>query len=100
MKTIQLALRSILSFRTYSGINLLGLALCLACVITIFRYVYGEFSVDRFNKKIDRIYVTTRDVATDPGRVFYEGVRSSDRQKKLLTNLRSIREWKDFLILY
>jgi len=56
---IRLAIRSILSFRMYSGVNLLGLALSLACVITIFRYVYGEITVDRFNDNLDRMYVTT-----------------------------------------
>jgi len=61
MKIIRLALRSILSFRTYSGINLIGLALSLACFITIFRYVYGEFMVDRFNKNLDRMYVTVHE---------------------------------------
>ena len=71
MKIIKLAFRSILSFRTYSGINLLGLALSLACVITIFRYVYGEFSVDRFNKKIDRIFLTTQERNTNPGTIIF-----------------------------
>ena len=74
MKIIKLALRSILSFRTYSGINLLGLALSLACVITIFRYVYGEFSVDRFNKNLDRIYLTTLEVRERPGEAGFDGV--------------------------
>jgi len=64
MKIIKLAIRSILHFKTYSGINILGMALSLACVITIFRYVYGEFTVDRFNKNLDRIFVTTREAGT------------------------------------
>ena len=61
MKVIKLALRSILHFRMYSGINMLGMALSLACVIIIFRYVHGELTVDRFNEKLDRIYVTTHE---------------------------------------
>jgi len=61
MKIIKLAIRSILSLRTYSGINLIGLALSLACVITIFRYVYGEFTVDRFNKNLNRIFLTMKE---------------------------------------
>ena len=69
MKIIKLAIRSILNFRTYSGINLLGLALSLACVITIFRYVYGEFTVDRFNKKLDRIFIATVEVSENPGEI-------------------------------
>ena len=82
LKIIKIAIRSILNFRTYSGINLLGLALSLACVITIFRYVYGEFTVDRFNKNIDRMYVTTRDISTNPGYIYYEGIKSSNWREK------------------
>ena len=74
MKVIKLAIRSILSFRMYSGVNLLGLALSLACVITIFRYVYGEFTVDHFNKKLDRVYVTTVDRGDNPGNSAFSGV--------------------------
>lgn len=58
MKTIRLALRSIFHFRLYSAVNVAGLALSLACVIIIFRYVYGELTVDRFNPDLDRLYVT------------------------------------------
>ena len=84
MKIIKLALRSILNFRTYSSINLLGLALSLACVITIFRYVYGELTVDRFNKNIDRIYVTTRETGTDPGNIEASGLFNMNREKSFL----------------
>ena len=81
MKTIQLALRSILHFRMYSSINLLGMALSLACVITIFRYVYGELTVDRFNEKIDRIFVTTQERSTNPGFVSFSGIASPNLQR-------------------
>ena len=83
MKIIKLAIRSILSFRTYSGINLLGLALSLACVIAIFRYVYGEFSVDRFNKNLDRIYLTMREVSTRPGEAVFNGVITLGRSQTI-----------------
>jgi hypothetical protein len=59
MKKLKLALRSLLYYKQYSVINILGLALSLACVIIIFRYVYGEFTVDRFNRNFERIFVTT-----------------------------------------
>ena len=78
MKIIRLAIRSILSFKMYSGINLLGLALSLACVFTIFRYVYGEFTVDRFNSKLDRMYVTMQEYSTKPGEAMYSGISNSE----------------------
>jgi len=80
MRIIKLALRSILSFRTYSGINLLGLALSLACVIVIFRYVYGEFTVDRFNHNLDRIYITTQEKSNNPGAVDFQGIENRNRE--------------------
>ena len=81
MKIIKLAIRSILNFRMYSGVNLLGLALSLACVIVIFRYVYGEFTVDRFNKKLNRIYVTTQEQSTKPGEAVFREISNRNREQ-------------------
>ena len=78
MKTIKLAIRSILHFRMYSGINMLGMALSLACVIIIFRYVYGELTVDWFNEKIDRVFVTTRELGENSGIVQFRGISLPD----------------------
>ena len=81
MKVIRLAIRSILHFRTYSMINLIGLALGLACVMIISRYVYGELTVDRFNKNLDRMYLTTVEWSTRPGKIELLGITKSDRNK-------------------
>ena len=80
MKFIKLALNSILRFRTYSGINVLGMALSLACVIIIFRYVHGEYTVDRFDKNLDRIYLTTQEYSTNPGVVHFSGISNPNRE--------------------
>ena len=80
MKYIQLAIRTILNFRTYSMINMLGMALALACVITIFRYVHGEFTVDHFNKDLDRIFVTTNESSVRPGIVGFSGIENRNRE--------------------
>ena len=74
MKIIRLAIRSILHFRTYSGLNALGLALSLVCVLIIFRYTYSELTVDRFNKKLDRIYVTTIENSSNKGQIGLSGI--------------------------
>ena len=79
MKIIKLAINSILHFRTYSGINILGMALSLACVITIFRYVYGEFAVDRFNKNLDRVFVTMREDSRSPGEARLWWIRNMNK---------------------
>ena len=53
---IRIALRNLLRFKTYSVINITGLAVGMACCILILLYVYDEMSYDRFNKNSDRIY--------------------------------------------
>lgn len=42
MKLVQLSIRTLYRFKIYTAINILGLALSLACVIIISRYVKQE----------------------------------------------------------
>lgn len=81
MKILRLALRSIVHFKSYTLINMLGLALSLACVIIIFRYVYGEFTVNHFNRNIDRMYITTVENDREPGKVGFSGVYNYNNEK-------------------
>ena len=74
MKTLRLAIRSLMHFRLYSTVNVLGLALSLACVIIIARYVHHETTVDRFNSRLDRIYVTTQEETVRRGETRFAGV--------------------------
>jgi len=54
-------LRSIKKQKTYTLINLLGLAIGMACCMLMILYVRDELSYDRFYKNADRIYrVTSR----------------------------------------
>lgn len=53
MKIILLAIRSLMRFRLYTVINVLGLALSLACVIIISRYVYSEATTDHSIKTMN-----------------------------------------------
>jgi ABC-type antimicrobial peptide transport system permease subunit len=66
----------------YSIINLAGLAISLTCVIIIARYVYGELTVDGFNGKLDRIYLTTYEQSDNPGEVMISGVSNSSGGEK------------------
>lgn len=79
MKNIRLALRSIFHFKLYTIVNILGLALSLACVIVIFRYVYGEITVDRFNTKLDRMYIPVIEDRENPGTCFFYDINSDSR---------------------
>lgn len=50
------AYRSLTRQLSYSIINIMGLAIGIACSLVIFLFVYGEWSYDRYYSKGDRIY--------------------------------------------
>ena len=52
---LKVALRSLLKQKLYSGINVLGLTLGMACALLIGLWVYDELSYDRFLPDADRI---------------------------------------------
>jgi putative ABC transport system permease protein len=53
---ITIALRNLKRQITYSFINIVGLAVGLACSLVIFLYVYGEWSYDRHYHRAENIY--------------------------------------------
>lgn len=53
---LKTALRNLWKFRGYTLINILGLAIGVACVMLILLYVQSELSFDRFHENRDRIY--------------------------------------------
>ena len=53
---LTIAFRNLLKYKVYTFINLLGLAVGLACVLVIIAYVKLEFSYDQFHAHKDRIY--------------------------------------------
>ena len=60
---LKVALRNILRYKGYSFINIVGMAIGIACCILIFLYVQDELSYDRYHEKSQRTYrVTTRGV--------------------------------------
>src|SRR5436190_18094959 len=52
----KIALRYLMRYKTYTVINILGLAVGITCCVLIMLFVRSEFSYDRFNSKADRIY--------------------------------------------
>ncbi len=67
----KMSLRSITRNKFYSGINIFGLSLGLACCIVIFLFVQYEFSFDRFHENADRIYRLTSTRRMPVGEVKY-----------------------------
>lgn len=53
---MKIAIRNLLQNKSYTFINLLGLAIGLACCILIVLYVKHELSYDRFHTNADRLY--------------------------------------------
>ena len=57
MKKLKTSLRALHKFRFYTIVNILGLAISLACVIIIARYVHQETKVNNFATDLDRTYL-------------------------------------------
>lgn len=69
---IKIAFRNLFKNKTYSSINIFGLAVGICCCVLIGLYVNNEWSYDEFHSKADSIY-----------RVWYEETTSDQR---ILTN--------------
>ena len=61
------ALRNLLKHKLYSLINVLGLAIGMACCILILLFIQDEFSYDCYHEKADQIYRVLRETRTESG---------------------------------
>lgn len=59
---IKIAWRNLVKNKTFSIVNIAGLAIGLACVILIALYVADELSYDTYNEKANRIYRVNSDL--------------------------------------
>lgn len=53
---LKVAWRYLLRYKTYTAINICGLAAGITCCILIMLFVRSEFSYDKFHRKANRIY--------------------------------------------
>jgi len=51
---LKVAVRNLLRYKTYSFINISGLALGITCCLLILLYVQDELSYDRYHENSDR----------------------------------------------
>lgn len=72
---LKIALRALLRGRTYTALNVIGLAIGLACFGLIAAWVLNELSFDRFHEKHERIVRVVGRVTTD-SEVFDQAVTS------------------------
>lgn len=64
---LKLAWRNVLKYKGHSAINILGLAVGMACFLLILFYVKDESSFDKFHEKYERIYRVTEVNYSDGG---------------------------------
>ena len=62
MKTLKYAWRFLIRSKSYTIINLLGLAFSLACCIILFRYIHRELTVDSHCIDREQVYGVKADV--------------------------------------
>jgi putative ABC transport system permease protein len=58
---LKIAFRNMVKYKGYSAINILGLAIGIACCLVIVIFVLDELSYDRYHKNAHRIYRVTRE---------------------------------------
>ena len=78
----KVALRNLWKNKTYSFINILGLAIGLCCFLLIAMYVFDELTYDRYNKNADRIYRISSDIKFGGGNLHI--VQTSDMMGQVL----------------
>ena len=64
---LKIALRNALKHKSYSLINILGLATGMTCGVLILLYVQNEWAFDRFHAKGERIYRINKTVHDESG---------------------------------
>lgn len=66
---LKVAIRSIFRSKLTAFINIMGLALAMACCVLIALFIKDELSYDRYHTKADRIYRITRNFLSPDGSV-------------------------------
>ena len=70
---LTVAIRNLMRHKLYTSINVLGLAIGLACGILILLYIQQEFAVDRAHTLGDRIYKVIREERGTTQTTYAEG---------------------------
>ncbi len=83
---MKIAFRNILKFKSYSLINIAGLALGMACFILIILYVQYEMSYDSYHNNSDRIFRLVREVEYMGGSGKYYRANTGAPVPELLAN--------------
>jgi putative ABC transport system permease protein len=66
---LKIALRNSLKYKSYSLINIFGLAVGMACCLLILLFLQDELAFDTLHSKRDRIYRVNKTVVEESGEV-------------------------------
>ena len=81
----KISVRNLLRHKSYSAINIVGLAVGLAAFLLINQYVAYERSYDNYHRDVDQIYRLTTDMIVD-GEIKTRDAMSFNPSGKLLTD--------------
>lgn len=71
MRTLKYAWRFLMRSKSYTIINLLGLAFSLACSIILIRYIHRELTVDAHSVDPEHIIILHRKIGSNYQRLAY-----------------------------
>lgn len=95
---LKVAIRNIIKHKGFSTINIVGLAIGIACSIFIMIFVVHELSYDKFHEKADRIYRIAVRASVGDTKI-RQTYSSSATFKKLLEDFPEIEKGVKFLNL-
>ncbi len=95
---LKVAIRTIIKHKSFSAINIVGLAIGIACSILILLFVAHELSYDKFHEKADRIYRVAIRASIGDTKI-NQTYSSSATFKKLLEDFHEIETGVKFLKL-
>jgi putative ABC transport system permease protein len=95
---LKVAIRNIIKHKGFSIINIVGLAIGIACSIFILLFVFHELSYDKFHEKADRIYRIAVRASVGDTKI-RQTYSSSATFKKLLEDFPEIEKGVKFLRL-
>lgn len=89
---LKIALRNILKYKGYSLINILGLAIGMACCMVILLYVRHELSFDRFHSKAERIFRLNKIATSQDGVAEHHAISSGAMGPALTSNYAEVEQ--------
>lgn len=89
---LKIALRNFAKHKTYSFINVTGLAVGMACCFLLFLFIWNEWSYDGFNERADDIYRLGIELKQSDGSVDYQNMMYPEFTDELVQAYPSIEK--------